>query len=74
MPSGLNFYIMCSNFAGILEQKRIRQHVEKEEKDGKFNAPASTSPKPKGWLMRQWEKLLKEAEEAKRIQSEKKKR
>ncbi len=31
-PSGLNLYIMASNFFGILEQWRIRQHLAAEEK------------------------------------------
>jgi YidC/Oxa1 family membrane protein insertase len=73
MPSGLNFYIMCSNIAGILEQKRIRQHIAEEEKKGTF---AKTEKKSGlfgwlfGWLQNKWEGLQKEAEDAKRIQSD----
>ncbi len=30
-PSGLNLYIMASTFAGVIEQKRIRKHIEQED-------------------------------------------
>ncbi len=72
MPSGLNLYIMSSNVFGIAEQWRIRKHIEEEEKKGKL-APAQ-GPKRKTWLQRKWEELQKEAEEAKRISSERAKK
>ncbi len=30
-PSGLNLYIMASTFAGLIEQKRIKQHLKEQE-------------------------------------------
>lgn len=41
-PSGLNLYIMASNFFGILEQWRIRQHIKEEE------ARMAAAPSPGG--------------------------
>jgi len=72
MPSGLNLYIMTSNVAGIFEQWRIRQHIAEEEKRGKFAAAAA--PKPKGWLHRKWEELQKEADQARRVHSDRTKK
>ena len=37
--SGLNLYIMASNFFGVLEQWRIRQHLKEEE--ARLNASGS---------------------------------
>lgn len=71
MPSGLNLYIMTSNIAGILEQWRIRKHIAEEEKKG---PPPPSAPKAKGFLQRKWEELQKEAEAAKQLQSERKKK
>ncbi|MBN2063495.1 MAG: YidC/Oxa1 family insertase periplasmic-domain containing protein [Sedimentisphaerales bacterium] len=30
-PSGLNLYIMASTFAGLIEQKRIKKHLQEQE-------------------------------------------
>lgn len=69
-PSGLNLYIMASNLGGILEQWRIRKHIEVLEERAK-NAPPGTQDgllkkvkKPRFWS---W--LEKRAEEAKRVSS-----
>jgi membrane protein insertase Oxa1/YidC/SpoIIIJ len=34
-PSGLNLYILTSTLLGIVESKRIRKHLEEEEKKPK---------------------------------------
>lgn len=63
-PSGLNLYIMASNLGGILEQKRIRKHVEELEKRDAVKPPEETgSRKPRwlDWLERQAEQARKEA-------------
>jgi len=73
-PSGLNLYIMASNIFGILEQWRIRKHMAELEAREAAAPPRSGAPRPKNWLQRQWENLQKEAEEARRIQSQRKSR
>ncbi len=40
MPSGLNLYIMASSFFGVLEQKRIRKHLEEQKNQTLSNQPA----------------------------------
>jgi YidC/Oxa1 family membrane protein insertase len=45
-PSGLNLYIMSSNFFGILEQWRIRQHLAEEDKKSEDLKPAPIPPTP----------------------------
>ena len=57
-PSGLNLYIMSSTFAGLVEQKRIKKHLQEQEeaeKVGVVNATGkvgnkigSKKKKPKG--------------------------
>jgi len=42
-PSGLTLYIMASNFFGLVEQWRIRKHLEAEQEEG----PAPVVPVPK---------------------------
>jgi len=54
-PSGLNLYILTSNFLGVLESKRIRKHLEEEQKV----CPVQKKKSPPGW----WEKLRKKAEQ-----------
>lgn len=80
-PSGLNLYIMCSNFFGILEQWRIRQHLaeedvklEKEKKEIESGLKKPAKPKKETWLEKKWRDLQKQAEEAQRIQSQRKKK
>jgi YidC/Oxa1 family membrane protein insertase len=52
-PSGLNLYILTSNFLGIAENKRIRAHLEAE---------AKLPPKPKKNVPGWWAKLQNKAE------------
>lgn len=70
--SGLNLYIMASNFFGLFEQQRIRKHIREEEERQKTGqstsevrppdqGPAKALRKPK---FLQW--LEKLAEEARR--------
>lgn len=83
-PSGLNLYIMASNLFAVLEQWRIRKHLQDMEQNPSA-ATAVTAPIPtivdrparravdepparKSWLRRKWEELEKQAEEARRIQ------
>jgi YidC/Oxa1 family membrane protein insertase len=73
-PSGLNLYIMASNFFSLLEQWRIRQHIAEEEKrhPGGFEPKKKTERKRSwfsGYLMDKWGELAKQADEAKRAQS-----
>lgn len=83
-PSGLNLYIMASNLFGILEQWRIRQHLaDLDAKAAKEPPPESgpgggpgkrpgppEPPRKPSWLQRKWEELQKQAEEAKKVQSQ----
>ncbi len=73
-PSGLNLYIMASNIFGIIEQWRIRKHMAELEAREASAPPKPAEPRPKSWIQRQWESLQKEAEEARRIQSQRKSR
>ncbi len=42
-PSGVNLYIMASTFAGVIEQKVIRKHIqEKEELEAKGLVPTTS--------------------------------
>ncbi|MHC4676466.1 MAG: YidC/Oxa1 family insertase periplasmic-domain containing protein, partial [Planctomycetota bacterium] len=69
-PSGLCLYILSSNLFGILEQWQIRKHIEEEEKKHEDKiATAPKKPRKKSWLYKKWESLLKEAEEARKVQS-----
>ena len=57
-PSGLNLYIMASTFAGLIEQKRIKQHLKEQEEAQKvgvvdvkakvLNKMGEKKKKPKG--------------------------
>lgn len=50
MPAGLNLYIMASTFAGVIEQKVIRKHIEEreaDEKKGKIPVTSKTGGKKK---------------------------
>lgn len=75
-PSGLNLYIMSSNIFGIIEQMRIRKHIADEE--ARLEAePQKPKPKrdpnKKSWVQRKIAQLEKEVEQAKRVQSDRKK-
>lgn len=75
-PSGLNLYIMSSNFFGLFEQWRIRKHLAeveaRQQAEERLYGPKSARPRKRSWLMQKWDQLAKEAEEARRIQSSKK--
>lgn len=82
-PSGLNLYWMSSNLFGILEQWRIRKHIaylETKKNDepppGEGKGPGSPKssgpPKKPPLLLRMWENLQKQAEEAKKQQGQRK--
>jgi YidC/Oxa1 family membrane protein insertase len=47
-PSGLTLYIMASNFFGLIEQWRIRQHIEAEQNKPPEVAPATVGAGPGG--------------------------
>ncbi len=68
MPSGLNLYIAASSFFGMIEQKRIRAHIEELKQQGPDEKPAKKKngdkPRKPGWF----EKLQKAAEEAQKQQ------
>jgi len=70
-PSGLNLYIMASNFFGILEQWRIREHLKQEDESERFRAKVvqEQATREKGYLRRKWEEFQKHAEAAQRVQS-----
>jgi len=80
-PSGLCLYILSSNMFGILEQWRIRKHLEEEDKKHEAQmavtaeaaAAGKIKPRNKTWLIKMWESLEKGAEDAKKVQSPKKK-
>ncbi|MEP0844059.1 MAG: YidC/Oxa1 family insertase periplasmic-domain containing protein [Phycisphaerae bacterium] len=85
-PSGLLLYMMASNLFAVLEQWRIRKHLKEldEKKAAEPVAAGAASPgKPSGrrpgptdqprkpsWLERKWKEIQKQAEEARRIQSQ----
>lgn len=69
-PSGLNLYIMASNMFGILEQWRIRKHIAEEEQRQGAEPPKPKGPRQPGWLERKWSELQKQAEEARKLDSQ----
>ncbi len=66
-PSGLNLYILTSNFLGVIENKRIRRHLEEEK-----NKPAA--PKRVGKSTSWWAKLQKKMEQMAREYEEQQKK
>lgn len=68
-PSGLNLYIMSSNLFGILEQIRIRKHLQEMEEKGAMTPKEKKGPRKKSWLERKWEEAQKMADEAKKVES-----
>lgn len=64
MPSGLNLYIMASSFFGILEQKRIRKHIEEQK-----NRPVEPAKprKRNPWINGMLEKLEKRARDSRTV-------
>jgi YidC/Oxa1 family membrane protein insertase len=67
MPSGLNLYIMASSFFGVLEQKRIRKHMEDRKNQVFSNEP----PKQAGWITRLMAMMEKKATESRTIRKDK---
>jgi len=75
-PSGLNLYIMVSNLFGMLEQWRIRQHlasVDEQKEEEERRRKAALKAGKKTWLQRKWDELAKEAEETRKLTSDRKK-
>ncbi len=76
-PSGLTLYIMASNFFGLLEQWRIRQHLEAEQEKPKSATPPDGGPAPKkkskGLAASVMEKFEKFDQQQRAIKSSKKK-
>jgi len=76
-PSGLNLYWMASNLFGILEQWRIRKHIaDLENKKGdeppggvRRGGPPDKPRKP-SFLLKMWENLQKQAEDARKQQGQ----
>lgn len=75
-PSGLTIYIMASSFFGAIEQRRIRKHIDEQEKRGVFDLPKPTrqpstsspsahEPRKEGW----WTRLQRLAEDARKQQN-----
>jgi YidC/Oxa1 family membrane protein insertase len=69
-PAGLNLYIMASNLFAIVEQWRIRQHIQEMDEKGE-PLTKKKEPKKHSWLQRKWQEFEKQAEQAKRIQTQK---
>jgi YidC/Oxa1 family membrane protein insertase len=74
-PSGLSLYVMSSSIFGILEQKRIRKHLEEEQRGGGAGpvSPArppgvgeGSAPRRHSWL----ERLQKMADDAGKVHSQ----
>lgn len=69
MPSGLNLYIGASSFFGMIEQARIRKHIEKLKENPpealKTGPTTPVKPKSPSWF----EKLQKAAQEAQKVRS-----
>jgi len=67
MPSGLNLYIMASSAFGVLEQQRIRKHVEQER-----NRPQELQPKKAHpWMDKLMDMMEKRAAESHTIRKSK---
>jgi len=76
-PSGLNLYIMSSNVFGMLEQWRIRQHlanIDEHKEEEERRKKAAKKAGKKSWLQKKWDKLAKEAEEARKPKSDRTKK
>jgi YidC/Oxa1 family membrane protein insertase len=70
-PSGLNLYILTSTTIGIIEAKRIRDHIkerEELEKAGKLVPKAANAGgfNPMGWVMGKFAELQARAEDVRR--------
>lgn len=74
-PSGLNLYILSSNLLGMGEQYLIKKHIREKDERGEF-APRpragddTTAERRGGGKPSFLERLARKAEEAKRIQSD----
>ena len=70
-PSGLNLYIMTSSLFGALEQWYIRNHIKSKD----LEKPATSAPKPADKPRKApsfIEKLVKQAEDAQKMQGQRK--
>ncbi|UCG17728.1 MAG: YidC/Oxa1 family insertase periplasmic-domain containing protein [Phycisphaerales bacterium] len=78
MPSGLNLYIMTSSLFGMIEQRRIRQHIKEAKEKSKQDLPlparskGPAPPKKPSWFVQKFQELQKQAEEAQRVKSRRK--
>jgi len=75
-PSGLNLYIMSSNVFAIVEQWRIRQHlanIDEQKEEEERRKKAALKAGKKNWLQKKWDELAKEADEARKVTSDRKK-
>ncbi len=78
-PSGLTLYIMASNFFGLIEQWRIRKHIEAEDHEPAKPVPEGASGKPeakkgKGLAGSLLEKVEKFDQQQRGLRSSKKKK
>jgi membrane protein insertase Oxa1/YidC/SpoIIIJ len=73
-PSGLSLYVMASSIFGIIEQKWIREHIEKYEKAAPLPSGGVAKPRPedgRGPRKLSWmERLQKMADEARKLESQ----
>src|SRR5262249_8750755 len=69
-PSGLNLYILTSNLMGMAEQYWIKKQLKRKEAAGEFDPkpkkPPSDIQRKPSWF----ERLQQQAEEARKLQSE----
>lgn len=67
MPSGLCLYIMASSAFGVLEQIRIRQHIEEQRNNPQPPKP----PRRIAWLDKIMEGMEKKARESRTVRKDK---
>lgn len=73
-PSGLNLYIMCSSFFGMIEQHYIRKHIKEREEAGTLHKPEKPKTdepprKKRADQMTFFEKLQNMADQAQKSQA-----
>jgi YidC/Oxa1 family membrane protein insertase len=66
LASGLNIYMMATSIIGMLEQWQIRKHISKEELKAPVHKPKPDKPR-RGMAF--FEKIMKQAEEAQKLKS-----
>ncbi len=67
MPSGLNLYIMASSTFGIIEQIRIRKHIEERQNRPEQKKPARRNP----WMEKIFASMEKKARDAHTVRKSK---